>query len=227
MKVPYGHYIPMKNKGPKYLASGSYSDKLISVWENKDSVVTSYSTKSNVRAITTFVIDEVLFLACAGDVNHDIEVFNTETNEVAYSLSGHTHDIYTLTVYYQDNQCFLVSGGQDKLIKIWDLSTLECKDTLEGHFGVIAHVRSLVVYEINEKLYLASGSNDNTVKIWDLQEKSLITTLEGHTSYVYCIKTFTQGDGMYLVSASNDRSLKVWNLNNYKVEATLSGHETR
>lgn len=210
-----------EKSGTTYLASGSSGDKKINLWENKNSVVTSYSIKSSIRALTTFLIDEVVFIACCGELSNDIEVWNTETNEVECYLSGHTRPVYTLEVWCKDNQCFLISAGDDKTIKIWDVKAKECTNTLEGH---VHWIRCLAVYEDGGKFFLASGGYDNTVRIWDLEEKSLITTLSGHPNFVFKVLPFKK-DVMYLAVARQDKTVQIWNLDTKSLEATLSGHE--
>ena len=54
---------------------------------------------------------------------------------------------------------YLVSVGDDKLIKIWDLKTGRCVKTIEGHEHFIACVRSSAGV-------LATGSVDQTIKVW-------------------------------------------------------------
>jgi WD40 repeat protein len=57
----------------------------------------------------------------------------------------------------------IASGGEDRTIKLWDLSTGTLLDTLTGHNGI---VKTLAFSPDNQKL--ASGSEDNTIKIWQI-----------------------------------------------------------
>ena len=56
----------------------------------------------------------------------------------------------------------LASGSADNTIKIWDIVTGKCEQTLEGHQDF---VRSICILPKNK---LASCSIDKTIKIWDL-----------------------------------------------------------
>ena len=73
----------------------------------------------------------------------------------------------------------IISGSEDKTVKIWDVEDGFLIHSLEGHkYGVTS-----VTISIDGKK-IVSGSYDKTVKIWDAQDGSLLHSLEGHQSYV-------------------------------------------
>ena len=61
----------------------------------------------------------------------------------------------------------LASGGQDKLIKIWDINKKESLMTLEGHKSMIWALNEIKGNK------LISGGSDKRALIWDLNEKKL------------------------------------------------------
>ena len=73
------------------------------------------------------------------------------------SFEGHTSWVNNFLVY--ENK--LISCSNDKTIKIWDLNSYQCLQTLEGHTGC---VKNILVYQNK----LISCSYDKTIKIWDL-----------------------------------------------------------
>jgi coatomer subunit beta' len=56
---------------------------------------------------------------------------------------------------------FLISGADDRLIKVWDYQTKHCVQTLEGH----AHNISAVAYHPELPIIL-SASEDGCIKMW-------------------------------------------------------------
>ena len=61
----------------------------------------------------------------------------------------------------------IVTGGQDKTIKVWKIDNKNSLETLEGHKSMIWCINEIK----GDKLI--SGSSDNTALIWDLKSKKL------------------------------------------------------
>ena len=110
----------------------------------------------------------------------------------------------------------LVSGNQDKTIKIWNLASGKLIRTLEGHSSIV----NCVAISADGQT-LVSGSLDNTIKIWNLASGKLIRTLEGHSSSVASVAI--SPDGQTLVSGSAN-TIKIWNLASGKLIRTLKGY---
>jgi WD40 repeat protein len=123
----------------------------------------------------------------------------------------------------------LASGGQDALIKLWDVSTKEETTTLRGH--------AFSVYSLafSPDGALASASWDKTVKVWNLGseparlslEKQEVfkertqAVLEGHEDWVYCVAWAP--DGKKFASGSGDRKVILWDVAT-GVGKPLAGH---
>jgi hypothetical protein len=71
------------------------------------------------------------------------------------TLKGHDNLVYSLVVHGDK----LISGSEDRMIKVWSTDTWTCERTLEGHANALL---SLVVH--GDKLI--SGSIDCTIKEW-------------------------------------------------------------
>jgi len=108
-------------------------------------------------------------------------------------------------VAYSPDGKYLVSGGEDKKVNVWNASSGEHLKTLEGHAGLVMRV----AYSPNGK-WIASASWDETINLWDASSANLVTTLKGHAGWIYGL-TFDP-DGKHIVSGSVDRTIKVWRL---------------
>ena len=73
----------------------------------------------------------------------------------------------------------VVSGSNDKTLKVWDVATGKCVATLEGHSS---DVYCVAVFPDGRRV--VSGSDDKTLKVWDLATGECVATLEGHSNLV-------------------------------------------
>ena len=67
---------------------------------------------------------------------------------------------------------YLISGADDRLVKVWDYQTKACVQTLEGH----THNVSAVCFH-PELPIIVSGSEDGSVRIWHATTYRLENTL--------------------------------------------------
>ncbi|KAG0299899.1 hypothetical protein BGZ98_009665 [Dissophora globulifera] len=93
----------------------------------------------------------------------------------------------------------IVTGGLDNTLKVWDVETGECLNTLFGH---VEGVWSLAF----DKLRIVSGSLDRTIKVWDTESGRCLYALTGHEGPVTCVGL---GDTR-IVSGSDDGLVFVW-----------------
>lgn len=118
-----------------------------------------------------------------------------------HTLRGHSHIVNSLAM--SANAKYLVSGSQDKTIRVWNLATGELIHTLKSHReGVYA-----VALSPDEQI-IASGSADKTIKLWHLETGELLGTFSGHANTVTAL-VFT-ASGEMLVSGSLDKTIKIW-----------------
>ncbi|KAK6930644.1 WD40 repeat [Dillenia turbinata] len=97
--------------------------------------------------------------------------FNPESNSFQGPalLKGHEGAVVSLVVGANR----LYSGSMDHNIKVWDVDTLQCIQTLNGHSAV---VMSLLFWD----QHLFSCSLDNTVKVWAASEDCNVEVIYTH-----------------------------------------------
>eukprot|EP00128_Syssomonas_multiformis_P010575 Colp12_sorted_trinity150504_noHs@35889 len=110
-------------------------------------------------------------------------------------MEGHTEGV--LCLQFDDHN--VISGAQDKTIRVWDIKTGQCLSVLEGHES---SVRSLQF----DSVKIISGGMDGSIKIWDRSSGQCVRTLLGHTAGVLSV----QFDDEKLVSGSADSTIRVW-----------------
>jgi WD40 repeat protein len=81
---------------------------------------------------------------------------------------------------------FIVSGGLDRTLKLWDIRTGQCYRTLAGHSELIYTLLVGSVQledEASARFTAISGSLDESIKFWDLQAHKCWQTLRTPRPY--------------------------------------------
>jgi len=131
------------------------------------------------------------------------------------TLHGHTYPVCGMAVS-PDGKRF-VSGGYDKMVKVWDAGTGAELMTLRGHTGAIESVAFSP-----DGRRIVSGSRDKTIKVWDAATGAELMTLRGHKGGVVALFA---PNGKRIVSASEDKTIRVWDAQTGEQVMTLRGHE--
>ena len=154
-----------------------------------------------------------------GSSNGMISVWDIENGEVIAIWKAHPESVNSVAV--TPDEQFVISGSDDKSIKIWKLpknkniTDIALVRTLTGHTDVIDGVAIAPNGQ-----FFATGSWDGTIKIWNLGSGELLQTLEGHSEIVNAIAI--SPDGQFLASGSKDNIIKLWNLKRAQVVRTIN-----
>ncbi|KPI39514.1 F-box/WD repeat-containing protein 7 [Cyphellophora attinorum] len=141
--------------------------------------------------------------------NAKIHVFDT-AGRPQHVLRGHVMGVWAM-VPWDD---ILVSGGCDRDVRVWDMSTGKSVHTLRGHTST---VRCLKMSDAHTAI---SGSRDTTLRIWDIPSGMCKTVLVGHQASVRCLAIH----GDLCVSGSYDTTARVWSISEGRCLRTLTGH---
>ncbi len=134
-----------------------------------------------------------------------------------FTLSGDSLPVQC--VGWSPNSRLLAGGGNNMLIKIWDIGSGKVSVTLQGHKDFVQGLAWS-----RDGFSLASASADTTVMIWDvLQGGPPQQTLVGHTDTVYAVAW--SPDGNLLASASADKTIMIWDAQHGGApKRVLTGH---
>ncbi len=91
-------------------------------------------------------------------------------------MQGHNNNVNSVAITPDGST--LASASSDQTIKIWDINSGKCLNTLQGHTRWINSVN----FNANGEI-LASGSADETIKIWDIKTGKCLKTLKRDRPY--------------------------------------------
>ncbi|KAG3199902.1 hypothetical protein PC128_g4982 [Phytophthora cactorum] len=112
------------------------------------------------------------------------------------TLSGHLQ-IQAYCLAYDKLGNVVITGSDDRLVKIWSLRTGDLLFTLRGHVG---NITDLAVNHSNT--LLASSSDDKTVRVWEMSTGAPVAVLVGHSSVVNAVRFHPKKN--IIVTASDD-----------------------
>lgn len=126
--------------------------------------------------------------------------WDLQTDRLIATLAGHVTGVTALALDSQ--HCTLISGGRDRLIKLWNLNSRQQQKLIAAHS---APVQALAVHP--HRPQFASASADGSIKLWDLWTGDRLTTLR-HAWGINTLQFAAQGD--WLISGSVDGTLQFW-----------------
>jgi len=107
-----------------------------------------------------------------------------------------------LAVAISDDDKFLVTGGKDRFIKLWNFSDLTLIKSFKGHRDRV----NCIKFGRNSHT-LFTASSDRSIKIWNLDDMIFIDTLFGHKSIILDMDTYINER---LVSCGFDKTARIW-----------------
>jgi WD40 repeat protein len=125
---------------------------------------------------------------------------------------------------------YVVSGGVDETVRLWDLATRKEARRFTGHESWVSSVAVTP-----DGKYVVSGGGefrifikiferaDNAVHLWDLATGNEVRRFTGHEEPVWSVAVTP--DGKYVVSGSGDNTVRLWELATGQEVRRFTGHE--
>ena len=127
------------------------------------------------------------------------------------TLSGHKGGINCMGI--NDENTVIITGGEDKTARLWNLASQERTMILKGHKSYITCCQIL-----DEFCY--TGSSDRTVRKWNVKTGSCELAIEGHAAPIN--RLICTGD--FLFTSSYDRTAMCWDPDDGELLHIFRGH---
>ncbi|CAA0834251.1 Unknown protein [Striga hermonthica] len=120
------------------------------------------------------------------------------------NVRGHRNAVYC--AIFDRSGRYVITGSDDRLVKIWSMETAYCLASCRGHEGDITDL----AVNVNNTL-VASASNDCIIRVWRLPDGLPISVLRAHTGVVTAIAFSPRPGASYqLLSSSDDGTCRIW-----------------
>ncbi len=139
----------------------------------------------------------------------------TGGSQLVKTLKGHKNIVVPVAITADNRR--VISGSNDKTVRVWDVESGKCLSILKGHTNYVGGVAVTA-----DGRRIVSSSRDNTMRVWDAEYGKCLVILEGHTDTVKGVAV--TADGRRIVSGSYDETVRVWDAESGKCLATLEGH---
>ncbi|MCP3850757.1 MAG: protein kinase [Gammaproteobacteria bacterium] len=157
-----------------YIAS---DENQLSLWDyNKKLQLNTFKGEGhNDKVLCLHLSKKSGHLASAGKDNV-IRIWEKDSDNTLCLLQGHEHAVTCMQWLDKD---YILSGGQDKTIRLWNTALNEdfdkssdeasdkCQRIYSGHHGIVTCLKVNSNYG-----YMISGSSDGTVRYWDIKTGS-------------------------------------------------------
>jgi WD40 repeat protein len=175
-------------------------------------VSAAHGNKINRIKQSPFNID---FVATCSD-DESVKIWNATITTNNWNLirtyTGHGNPVNGLEWIDQDT---IASGSNNKVIKIWSISTGTTARTIS------TDLEAYCLKLLSNGVHLAGGIGNN-IKIYNINDGSVISTLSGHSGSIYDLALTNNGN--LLASSSGDSNVFIWDLTTYTLEFTLTAH---
>ncbi|KAH1259404.1 hypothetical protein GLYMA_03G244500v4 [Glycine max] len=122
---------------------------------------------------------------------------------IPIAAKGHKDSVYALAM--NESGTILVSGGTEKVVRVWDTRSGSKTLKLRGHTD---NIRALLLDSSGR--YCLSGSSDSMIRLWDIGQQRCVHSYAVHTDSVWALASTPAFSHVY--SGGRDFSLYLTDL---------------
>ncbi|ORX92400.1 Coatomer, alpha subunit [Basidiobolus meristosporus CBS 931.73] len=196
------HYVMCAQFHPtEDLIASASLDQTVRIWD------TSGLRSKNVAPVSVLDGGMASGMGQQADVVADVDV------TVRFVLEGHSRGVNWVS--FHPSQALLVSGGDDKQIRVWRFNVHRAWET-EVYRGHTDNVSS-VLFHPHHGLIVSCGE-DMTIRVWDTDAKTLVQCFSNTHNRFWALCSHPKGN---LFASGHDGGLAVFKLNRERPAWTM------
>ena len=189
-------------KNGNHIIAGSASGSLYLYDENLNLIRERNISDKSCRTI--IFINETT-IATGWSDNH-IRIIDLPELKIVKAFEAHLTSVFSLAFIRGK---YLLSGGRDARLKIWDIKDYSLMLEIPAHWFAINDIKLSP-----DGKYFATASRDKTVKIWDAGTFELLKVLDNEKSqgHTHSVNILLWMNDSCLLSAGDDRKIDAWQI---------------
>ncbi len=132
-------------------------------------------------------------------------------------LDAHDNAAQAVAFFASANGPMLATGGADKVVKLWNLDSMDQVRRYRGHRDFV----TALAFSPNGRM-LASAGLDGGIRLWSTASRGMYRSLNGHKGKIASLAFSPAGDR--LVSAGEDGLVRIWDVRRGRTSRTLTGN---
>jgi WD40 repeat protein/transcriptional regulator with XRE-family HTH domain len=208
--------VAFSSDGKRVAVAGNFGLRVAKVWDAVTGEELLNDTLGNTNLQHDIAFSPDGRFAATGGVDRKATVWEAETGQVLFTLTGHTGIING--VAFSPDGTRLATASWDGTARVWDLTL--AKELLD--IPASAPEGKMRPAYSPDGTRIAAGFGDGTAKVWDAASGKELLILRGHTGRVNWI-AFSPS-GTRIATGSADGTAKIWDATTGKELLTLSGH---
>ena len=145
--------------------------------------------------------ETLLFLACQDGF---VRILDTAYFNLVAEFFGH-EDGVTCFSLFPEAERYMLTGGKDAHLILWDLETKTCLKSIPAH--------NYVIYDILyfDAKHFLTISRDKTIKVWDSKAMQVIQKIDSKKGgHKHSINSVLRVDQHNFATCSDDKSIKLF-----------------
>lgn len=202
IKAHKGGVFILKHVGNELLSGGQ--DGKLKSWDEEGKQIREIALSSKSLRDCAIHPEEAIY-AIAG-TDGLIRILD-DSGSIVQTLKGHDSTVFC--VAFSPCGKFLISGGKDATLRIWELANGKEINKINAHWF---HIHSMAFSP--DGSMLATSSLDKTIRVWDWDSMNLkmVVDKEKHNAHTNSVNKVLWIDSKQFISCSDDRTIIITQL---------------
>eukprot|EP01090_Pellita_catalonica_P003464 TRINITY_DN13137_c0_g1_i1.p1 TRINITY_DN13137_c0_g1~~TRINITY_DN13137_c0_g1_i1.p1 ORF type:complete len:426 (-),score=51.95 TRINITY_DN13137_c0_g1_i1:98-1375(-) len=151
-----------------------------------------------------YSVDGSIFASCSKD--GAIKLWDGVSNRCINTIPNAHSGFHVSCIQFTANKKYLMSGGKDSTLRLWELSTGRQVRVYKG--GAQTKQRMTAAFSYNEDFLVGSDETSAAAIVWDSRTGELVERLTGHNGMVRAVASSPVEDA--LLTCSDDHRARFW-----------------